>query len=109
MKFIFLTAALASLFSFNAAAECAGVSCTNVKITRIVTIAKGGVSVSTSGDESKLSCNAGSSGYIKLRPEDSNYNAVYSLLLTAHTTGHPIWIRTSESGECSLVYAVSDK
>ncbi|MDK1311239.1 hypothetical protein [Pseudoalteromonas ardens] len=97
------------IFSGNALATCGGVSCTGVKITRIVVESDGGTVISTSGDESKLSCDAGSNGYIKLDPSSKNYDSVYSLILTAHTTEHPIWVRTTDSGVCKLIYAVSDK
>lgn len=108
MKFsVFLLLPL--LITGNAFAACSGQSCTGVKITRIVVESDGGTVISTSGDESKLTCNAGSNGYIKVDPNAKNYNSTYSLLLTAHTTEHPIWVRTTDSGACSLIYAVSDK
>jgi hypothetical protein len=93
---------LSVIFVNNAFAACNGVSCSDVKITRLYVTANGNTVISTSGDESKLTCNAGSSGYISLDPNSSNYNSTYSLLLTAHTTEHPIWIRTTDSGSCQL-------
>lgn len=105
----FLFILLAAVFSANAIAECIVGSCTGVKITRMYVTADGGTIISTSGDESKLSCDAGNSGYINLDILAKNYNATYSLLLTAHTTGHPVWVRTTESGQCQVIYVVSDK
>ncbi len=94
-----------------ARADCSGVSCTDVLITRMFITASGNSVISTSGDESQLSCNAGPSGYITLRTGQSNYNAVYSLILAAHTTGSPLWVRTTthSSGSCDVFYVVSDK
>jgi hypothetical protein len=100
---------LSLIFTSNAFSACSAVSCTGVKITRIVVTVDGSTSIGTSGDESKLSCEAGSAGYIKLLPDAKNYSAVYSLILTAHTTEHPLWLRTTDSGVCTLIYAVSDK
>jgi hypothetical protein len=97
-------------FSASASADCSGHSCTNVSISRLIVEADGGVTISTSGDESKLDCNAGQNGYIWLNSESKNYHATYSLLLSAHTLSHPIWIRTNDGeSACQLVYVVSDK
>lgn len=106
---VLLTVLVTSIFTSNVFAGCDGVSCTGVKITRLVITTDGDTVISTSGDESKLSCNAGKNGYLTLRPNASNYNSVYALLLTAHTTGHPLWVRTSESGACHILYVASDK
>lgn len=99
------------LMSPLARAACGTTSCTDVLITRMFVSASGHSVISTSGDENQLSCNAGPSGYITLRTGQSNYNATYSLILAAHTTGSPIWVRTTthSSGSCDLLYVVSDK
>ena len=108
MKYII--SLLAVFFSGVAFSECGGVSCTDVIITRLYVIANGDTIISTSGDESKLSCDAGSFGYITLEKEGNrNYNSTYALLLTSHTTGYPIWVRASEAGACKIIYIVSDK
>lgn len=98
-----------AFISISTFAACDGVSCTGVKISRLVVTANGNVSIGTSGDESKLSCDSGRHGYIKLIQNHSNFNATYALLLSAHITEHPMWIRTGSSGECQVVYVVSDK
>ncbi|WP_435274578.1 hypothetical protein ACMAZF_14995 [Psychrobium sp. nBUS_13] len=108
MKYFILTI-IFFFFSNNAIAHCTGNSCTNVKITRIYVNPDNNTVISTSGDESKLNCDAGKNGYITLDPNGKNYNSTYSLLLTAHTTEHPIWVRTSAAGSCKVVYVVSDK
>ncbi|MGR3972042.1 hypothetical protein [Shewanella sp. 1180_01] len=106
-KIVFLI--LLSIFSTGLFAECAGHQCSNVKITRMYISPSGDTIISTSGDESKLSCDAGTSGYLSMAVEQKNYNATYSLILMAHSTGHPIAIRTTESGSCKIQYVVSDK
>lgn len=108
MKYL-LSIVLIAIFSVPVMADCVGNSCTGVKITRMYVTADGGTTISTSGDESKLNCDAGNAGYIELDSSVKNYNATYALLLTAHTTGHPVWVRTSDSGNCQVIYVVSDK
>jgi hypothetical protein len=84
-------------------------NCTNVTIDRLVVSAEGETTIGTSGDESTLSCDAGANGYIKLNRSHQNYDAVYSLLLTAHITQSVVWVRTNDAGTCEIVYVVSDK
>ncbi len=92
-------------------AACNQTSCTDVLITRLYVTPSAQTVIGTSGDESQLSCNAGPNGYITLRIGQQNYNATYSLLLAAHTTGSPVWVRTTthSSGSCDVLYVVSDK
>ncbi|WNO09351.1 hypothetical protein [Teredinibacter sp. KSP-S5-2] len=98
-----------AFISINAFADCDASGCTGVTITRIVVTPGSGTLISTSGDESKLTCDATSKGYIALNPADSNYNATYALILAAHTTKHPMWIRTNDgTGSCVVQYVVSD-
>jgi hypothetical protein len=109
MKTKILLLLVCVFFSVNCFAECLGNSCTGVKITRMVVTANGNTSVSTSGTESLLSCNAGTGNYLKLNIEQKNADAVYALLLTAHTTEQPLWLRMDSAGECNIIYVVSDK
>ncbi|GLQ76326.1 hypothetical protein [Vibrio penaeicida] len=105
-----IAALLFSLLSFQTFAGCSGHSCTGVKVSRLYVNVDGNAVVSTSGNEANLTCEAGKNGYIHLDPASKNYEAVYSLLLTAHIQAHPIWIRTnSDSSMCKVVYVVSDK
>lgn len=106
MKKWLLTSLL--LLSGQSLADCSGVHCTNVKITRLV-ITESGISVGTSGDEKKLDCDAGTYDYLKLELGHKNYDSIYSLILTSHTTEHPIWLRVSDKGSCKISYVVSDK
>lgn len=107
-----LISLLAFFVSTNVWSEpvCGGVSCTDTTITRLVVNVNGDVAVRTSGDESKLTCKA-NNDYLHLREGSVGFNNVYSLLLTAQTTGHPLWIRVSEDPDedCNIIYVVSDK
>jgi len=96
------------LISIGVNAECEGHSCVDVKITRLYVQADGDTIISTSGDESKLSCDSGSDGYITLDYDSKNYKEIYSLLLTVHTMGKAVWVRTTTSGACKIFYVVSD-
>lgn len=107
-KFVFLALMLPLVFSSPTWAACNEYSCTGELITRLVVTKDGDISIGTSGDESALDCDAGSSNYIKLRHGVNNFIHIYSLLLTAQTTNRPLWIRTNKSGQCEVVYVVSD-
>lgn len=110
MNKLFLSFLLVT-FSTGVFAECSGQSCHDVTITRLYVTPNGQTFIGTSGDESKLSCNAGNYGYITLEVEQKNYDATYSLLLAAHINQHPIWVKTSSDSNkpCNVVYVVSDK
>ena len=106
LKTLLLTSAV---FSGSVFAQCAGNNCVNIKITRIYVTSTGHVSVNTSGDETQLNCDAGPGNYITLRTSHPGFDPTYALMLAAHTTGQPITLRTLSSGNCDLLYAVSDK
>lgn len=99
---------LVFLFSPYSFSDCEGVHCTGVKVTRLI-VTDSGISIGTSGEENKLNCDAGKYHYLKLDLSSRNYNSIYSLILSAHTTEHPIWIRVSDKTICNISYVVSDK
>lgn len=92
-------------------AECTGIKCSAVKISRLyVTSDDGGkVAISTSGDESKLECDAGIYGYLVLEPTQPAFEEIYAFLLASHSTQNPVTIRTSDTGSCKILYVISDK
>ncbi len=47
-------------------------------------------------------------GYIELPADADGFDQLYSLLLAAQTTKHPVWVRTNSAGECKVSYVVSD-
>ncbi|RYV04076.1 hypothetical protein SOPP22_01350 [Shewanella sp. OPT22] len=104
LYFVILT-----LFSTFVFGNCDGNSCSPVKVTRLVLSSSGDISIGTSGDESKLSCNAGSNNYISLRKTHENFQNIYALLLASQMSEHSLWIRATNSGACEVIYVVSDK
>ncbi len=99
---------LVFFFSPYGFSDCNGVHCTNVKVTRLV-VTDSGISVGTSGEENQLNCDSGKYNYLKLDSNSRNYNSIYSLILSAHTIEHPIWIRVSDEPTCKISYVVSDR
>ena len=97
-----------AVISGPALAECSGNNCVG-KLTRLYVTSGGNVAIRTAGDESQLNCDAGSGSYIFLHKEHPGFDSIYSLLLTAHTTEQPIWIRTTGTESCSVGYVVWDK
>ena len=68
------------------------------------------VYVATNGDETQLNCTTVSGSYVALDHTDSNYSAVYSLLLAAQFADRPVHIRIVEgSGNCKISYALLDR
>jgi hypothetical protein len=51
-------------------------------------------------------------GYFKLEPSHPNYNAIYSLALSAAVNGYPLHLRTdgeiTSAAEATITYAVVD-
>jgi len=106
MKRIFLLGFL-TVMSLNSWASCSGSNCISVTIDRLIVRSGGGVSIGTSGEESNLDCDSGN-GYIELPADVDGFDQLYSLLLAAQTTKHPVWVRTNSAGECKVSYVVSD-
>lgn len=86
-------------------ADCAGYNCSNVKIKRLVVYLNGDVNVSTDGNESYLTCETDTYGYLRLPSSSPNFDAAYSMLLSAKMADIPVArIRTTESGQCEIIY-----
>lgn len=100
-----------SLLSSFAWAECNGFQCRDVTIDTlyVTTHQTGKAIIGTSGDESQLSCDAGPNGYLTIDFDDANYEAIYAIMLSSHTTNYPVQVRTSESGDCKVLYIISRK
>jgi len=108
-KTIMSIVALGTMVSI-ANAGCDTVSCTG-KITELYMTNTGTLYVGTDGDEKSLNCaggagNGGVSGvYMSLKEGDVGKNAMYSLLLTAKTTGKPVTVRVQEgTADCRVLY-----
>jgi hypothetical protein len=71
--------------------------------------ATGTLYVGTDGDETKLTCGGVSGVYMSLKEGDVGKNAMYSLLLTAKTTGKAVSIKIVEgSPTCKVQYITAN-
>jgi hypothetical protein len=102
------------MISSAAYAGCTTSGCTG-KVTKLYMTASGTLYVGTDGDEKALNCaggagNGGVSGvYMSLKEGDVGKNAMYSLLLTAKTTGKKVRVRVVEgSSDCKVQYVTID-
>ena len=100
-----------SLFAMGAShAACGTTGCTDVLIDELYVNANYVVFVATSGTETAINCTPVSGTHLTLDPSDSNYNAVYSLLLAAQLADRPVSIRTVDgSANCKISYVVLDR
>ena len=109
-KYLVSILAFGALHS-NIYADCSSAGCFNINITKLSMTAGATLYVGTSGDEKALNCagGAGDGGvanvYMSLQEGDIGKNAMYSLLLTAHTTGKQVSIRIQEdTDDCRVLY-----
>ena len=110
MKKVLLSALALGFMGSSAYAGCNATECVG-KINKLYMTAGGTLYVGTDGDEKSLNCaagagNGGVSGvYMSLKEGDVGKNAMYSLLLTAKTTGKSVKIRVQEgSADCRVLY-----
>lgn len=110
MKKVLLSAMALGFMGSSAYAGCTAQGCAG-KIEKLYMTAGGTLYVGTDGDEKALNCaggagNGGVSGkYLSLKEGDVGKNAMYSLLLTAKTTGKPVTIRVQTgSSDCRVLY-----
>ena len=102
---------LLCVFSTLSNADCIGTDCSGVTIDRIYMYpGSSALAFSTSGDESKLDCDANGGRYISLPLNEFASKEAYSLILAAHQAQSNFWVKTTGSGtDCKVVYLVSDK
>ena len=104
MKFGISTVLAASaLVAASAQAGCGGNACTDVKVTLVYTNGYDSTWLSTSGDESALSCTA-SSNLLQITPTVSKADWLFSTVLSAYYSGAPINVRLNDSGPCVVAY-----
>ncbi|MGP1351958.1 MAG: hypothetical protein ACTS1Z_01420 [Parasphingopyxis sp.] len=93
-----------------ASASCSGVFCGDVTIERLVVSNNGDVSIRTSGDETQLDCDPGSSLYLKFRTTDTAYAEWYAMSLTAYVQQAPITFRMiGGTGTCYVSYMFQEQ
>jgi len=110
MKKTLISAIALAAMSTSLYGACTSLACTG-KITELYMTAGGTLYVGTDGDEKTLNCAAGagnggvSNVYMSLKEGDVGKNAMYSLLLTAKTTGKSVTIRIQEgTPDCRVLY-----
>ncbi len=92
-------------------ADCGGEDCSGVTIDRIYLVPSAALlRFSTTGDESKLDCNANGDKYITLEMGLDYSKEAYALILAAHQAQSTFWVKTTGADTvCEVVYLVSDK
>lgn len=111
MKKILTTILITGIAASSVYAACNSKMCYNVNVEKLYMTANGTLYVGTSGDESQLNCGGAETAdvYVSLKEGDVGKNAMYSLLLTAKTTGKKVTIRIQEgSSDCRVVYVTAN-
>jgi len=110
MKKVLMSVLVMGAMTVSANAACSATGCTG-KIETLYMTNTGTLLVGTDGDEKALNCaggvgNGGVSGvYMSLVEGDVGKNAMYSLLLTAKTTGKSVTVRVQEgTADCRVLY-----
>lgn len=93
------------------AGVCVPDHCADVFIERLYVESSGTIYVGTSGDESKLNCNAVSGVYVTIPASLGGSSALYSTLLTAQTTNKKISVVQVDDHQagCIIQYITLDK
>lgn len=101
--------ALSSLLAPQiAAAECGGGECHAVKISYMYVASQYATWVSTTGDESLLSCTPNQGNLLKVNPTDSKSDWLYTFLLTAHLQNLTVYVRLNpDLPECTIAYVTT--
>lgn len=108
MKKLIMGALALGVIATNSYAACTATKCMG-KIDKLYMTANGTLYVGTDGNEAALNCTAPSNSYMSLAQGDLGKNAMYSLLLTAKTTGKPVTIRIQEgSPDCRILYVTAN-
>ena len=106
MKKVLMSVLTLGALSISANAACAGKSCNNVDIEKIV-VTQTTIFVATSGAETSLTnCTPAANVFITLSSTDVSSKAIYSALLTAQTTKKKVKIRTKDTpgATCQIDY-----
>ena len=104
MKKLIIGVLAVSAISTGSYAKCVAGSCAGT-VEKLYMTAGGTMYVQIEGDASKLNCTPPGGVYLSLKEGDVGKNAMYSLLLTAKTTGKPITVRIVEgSTDCRVAF-----
>lgn len=106
MKKVLISVLAIGMISSNLYGACTAKSCANVKITKVNATFGGTIYIATDGSESALNCTSPGNAYVSVGATDAGKNALYSMMLTAQTTGKKVNIRIQEgSAGCRILYA----
>ena len=104
MKKILTSVLAMSAMTISSYAACNVDSCTG-KVEKLFMTATGTLYVGMEGDEGALNCTSPAGVYMSLKEGDVGKNAMYSLLLTAKTTGKSLTVRAQTgSSDCRVLY-----
>ena len=108
MKKLIMGALALGVIATGSYAGCTAKKCVG-KVDRLYMTANGTLYIGTDGDESALNCTSPGNSYMSLAEGDVGKNAMYSLLLTAQTTGKTVSIRIQEdSSDCRVLYVTAN-
>ncbi len=110
MKIMMTTLAMLSTMTLAAAAsaaDCEGVRCTDVAITRIFATASGDISYYVDGDTRGLSCTDEQRGYLTLPGAHPNFDSISQMALSLYLARQRVQFRMDET-TCDIDYLVVD-
>ncbi|MDR6984476.1 hypothetical protein J2X32_003120 [Rheinheimera pacifica] len=110
MKLKLVLGVALSIFSGLSYADCISYICQNVYVDKLYTNTSGIVYVATSGDETKLDCNAESNVYLTFNLSDPAGDVYYSTLLAAQISDRKVSIRIVNGSQgCKIAYITHDR
>ena len=105
MKKLILSALTIAAIGTSANAGCVASGCYSVDIEELLITNTGNIFIATSGSEASLNCTSPGNVYMVLDANNLGQKAMYSLLLTAKTTGKKATIRIEEgTSNCRVSY-----
>jgi hypothetical protein len=107
----FILTMMAFYFSCSIHAQCIPDHCGGVYVERLYVESSGTIYIGTSGDESKLNCQAVAGVYVTIPPTHKGAQALYSMLLTAQAANKvlsTIQVDDNQPG-CIVQYITLDR
>ena len=105
-----LLAAIGSILSGPALADCGGEYCHDVYVDQLYVEASGGIWLQTSGTETSLSCTPDSGVFLRLANGNEGLKNIYAALLAAQTAGKTVHVRIiGGSSPCAISYVLMDR
>lgn len=110
MKVTALTGIALSLLSSVSFGDCVPHICQDVYVEKLYSNTNGVIYVATSGDETKLNCNAVSDLYVTFNLSDPSGDAYYSTFLAAQMSDRKVSIRVVTGSEgCNIQYITHER